>query len=778
MEGHRVPLQHTGLASRAAQICETPHGNGDASGPKVAHTLTACCRCRARKTRCDPGLPRCVNCERNSAVCEYYDTSKAKKIPRTYVIHLQSRVQALEAELAHISEGQLESPDAERMMRSAGYVRFKENAESRYLGPSSGIAMSRLVMDLAKQNTDTKSIKEIVPDIKARQIKDRFTKEEEKPTSKVYPLISDVAAPHLPTRDLTNSLVENFNRKAQYMLPTLHEPTFNEVVEDVYNGSANAYKNFTLRMVIAISMQKLDTRYAGLADSYYLAALPFLEDAIKPMNLGTLQCFALMAQYSLVTPTRTAAFWVVGLAARLCQEIEITEEASIAPTNKFKDQFNAVEIDMRRRLFWIITSLEFGLAHSLGRPSSFGNTFDHIDVKFFEPVDDCFITPSGVIPGSPPSMKKRIAIHFFKMRLLQAEIRRKLYLNKRQEPKSDQDPWFRYMEAKLQDWRYSSPKNDEGSGLSETWFKGRYNTMIVFLYRPSPQVPKPSVAAARLCYDASIFNIQMQREQIRSKLVDLTWIFTQSLFMALNAVLWALSYPEIRKEHPREEVEKYIHIAQTAIYLASERWPGVESALELYENLIRACIKAYDGNSETSYVVDSASSRTSPASLQDAITPPTIPSPFSLEPPISSPQHSHKVSRSSPNGYSLDYDKQRGPVPRVSPTPSDYSLSDSGLSGSFHSVTSQQPPTSFATTYQDASYNSSSLYNSFPTILPATQLFSTTPHSNGQYLGSIGEQYSQYLHGPYIPQQPLQTLNQEQQVELMRNLENDGLDIF
>ena len=38
-------------------------------------------------------------------------------------------------------------------------------------------------------------------------------------------------------------------------------------------------------MVIAISRQKLDTVYSGLADSYYLAALPFLSGAIKPMDL-------------------------------------------------------------------------------------------------------------------------------------------------------------------------------------------------------------------------------------------------------------------------------------------------------------------------------------------------------------------------------------------------------------------------------------------------------------------------------------------------------------
>lgn len=46
----------------------------------------------------------------------------------------------------------------------------------------------------------------------------------------------------------------------------------------------------------------------------------------------------------------------------------------------------------------------------------------------------------------------------------------------------------------------------------------------------------------------------MHREQMITGSVDVTWIFTQSLFMAFNTVLWSLSYPEIRREHPIEEV--------------------------------------------------------------------------------------------------------------------------------------------------------------------------------------------------------------------------------
>ena len=114
--------------------------------------------------------------------------------------------------------------------------------------------------------------------------------------------------------------------------------------------------------------------------------------------------------------------------------------------------------------------MEFGLAHSLGRPSAFGVTFDHVDVNFFATVDDQYITPAGIMPGSPVSKKKLIAIHFFRMRILQAEIRRKLYLRKRAEPTSDQDPWFLEMDKKLRCWRSSGPKDDQGSGLGDEWY--------------------------------------------------------------------------------------------------------------------------------------------------------------------------------------------------------------------------------------------------------------------------------------------------------------------
>ncbi|KAF2645182.1 hypothetical protein P280DRAFT_513102 [Massarina eburnea CBS 473.64] len=579
---------------------------------RIAHTLTACCRCRTRKTRCDPGLPRCGPCERTNSHCEYFDAAKNRKIPRNYVVHLQHKVRDLEKQLLDLERDDAE-PDAEDVMRGAAAVRVQDTDESKFLGPSSGITITRLVMQLAKQFTDSKSISEIVPDASAKNIKATFDQEDARPTSKVYPLVSDVAAEELPNRELTNLLLELFYCKVHPMYPVFHEPTFTKDVEDVYAGSKDAYQNYCLRMVIAISLQRMDTQYAGLADSYYLSALKFFESAVKPMTLKTLQCFVLMAGYSLLTPTRTAVYYIIGLGVRLCQALGLHEERTITrgPGGRPADP---LEVDMRRRLFWSILTMEYGLSHSLGRPSHFATRSEHIDVNFCELVDDLFITKEAILPAPQASLKKWIAIHFWKMRMLQLEIRRTLYQRKRAQPKNDQDPWFAEMQNKMEAWRDTAPEMDGGSGLNKVWFIGRYNTMVCFLYRPSPQIPRPSARAAVLSFDACKYNIYMTRDQIQSKSVDVTWIFTQAIFMVVNVMLWSLSYSEVRRNHSREEVESHLIVALESIELASERWPGVASALELYRNLIGACMRIYDKDGDIPIAAASPSDSASVAS--------------------------------------------------------------------------------------------------------------------------------------------------------------------
>ena len=195
----------------------------------------------------------------------------------------------------------------------------------------------------------------------------------------------------------------------------------------------------------------------------------------------------------------------------------------------------------------------------------------------------------------------------------------------------------------------------------ECRFNGRYNTMVVMMYRPSPQVPKPSTNAALKCYDAVQYNVFMHREQVKRRNVEATWIFVQSIFMAVNTLLWTLSYEEVRKLHPREEVQSYLDVGLESILLSAERWPGTASAHHLYVTLIEAVLKVYDRDGDINVSADSTIVSPESARSQSTPTAPLAGHRESGSPPVAPASPSV-----TPFGY-IQQDDYRHPKQSVSP---------------------------------------------------------------------------------------------------------------
>lgn len=650
---HHPPQQPLQPPPQPFQKAPSPNdetSDGDSSGHRIAHTLTACCRCRQRKTRCDPTLPRCLPCERAGSVCEYLDASKGRKINRYYVIKLQDRVRQLEAELSQYTDEENDFPrTTEDMVRPGGMIRLHNGDETpRYLGPSSGIAMTRLLMEEAKRFTDSNRISDLIPGVSARKARMQSIQMTGPAANrrKSYPMVSQNPAESMPTRSVADKLVEIFNQKAQLFWPVLHEKDLQSDLEAVFNGDTEPHKVFLVNMVIAISLQKLDTQYAGLADGYYLAAMQYFEDIIRPKDLKTLQCLVLLGQYSLLTPTRIPIYYAIGLATRICQQEGLASEKTISTGYNLDPK----TIDLRRRIIWTVAAMEYGLAHSMGRPNSFATGDDRMDVEFFSPVDDENITEQGINPG-PPSERKLVAIHFYKMRMCQAEIRRALYEKKRLEPKDDSHPWYQRVEKMNREWLDASPENPQ---WCKPWFTGRYHQMRIFMYRPSPQVPKPSPRAAMLCYESAAFMINLNSKQMETG-IDITWVFLLTVNMALNTLLWTVSYPSVRHAHPREEVEKLIAASLEVLDRCTDRWPGSASASQLYQIFSRACLQSYDSGQTPGQVTNFF---TTPPSFADPNSPPQgFSQANSQQAPYANPPQFSYVFDSPPdqmNNYAFD----------------------------------------------------------------------------------------------------------------------------
>lgn len=264
----RSPQSYT--AKKPGLLRKSSNGDNDGEAShRIAHTLTACCRCRQvsftvpacstwrpsasisplfvaengkmataadrakRKTRCDPTLPRCLPCERSGSVCEYFDTTKGKKISRYYVVKLQEKVRALEAELGQFTEEEDFPRNNEELLRPGGLVRLNESDETpRYLGPSSGIAMTRMVMEEAKRYTDSSRISELVPSVRDRRpaaAPDVTNGTAMRSMSfsiplsassrkKSFPMISGVPAVNLPSRVIVDRLLEVYQQRGKQAL--------------------------------------------------------------------------------------------------------------------------------------------------------------------------------------------------------------------------------------------------------------------------------------------------------------------------------------------------------------------------------------------------------------------------------------------------------------------------------------------------------------------------------------------------------------------------------
>ena len=330
--------------------------------------------------------------------------------------------------------------------------------------------------------------------------------------------------------------------------------------------------------------------------------------------------------------------------------------------------------------------------------------------------------------------------------------------------------------------------------------------MIVFMYRPSPQIPQPSTEAAERCYEASIFNIALQKAQVEGNLIDITWIFTQAIFMALNTVLWSLSYQAIRESHPKEEVLSHVQDALTAIDLCADRWPGVQSARQLYEHLIQGCIRAYDFQAPVS-------ERLSPGSTQDAASPlsqifsysPASSAPTSFAGPQSPPSYNNSYAAFNPPitqpqqppvnpQYSYGNDASFQGTTKANDTMHNQAATFAPQNGNISQTRSLQGHPAMSLSPEPSKQNTTNPFaDNFLQVsgqpLPAWNMDTTsTVYANGYpafapmdmdqqpWLGSFGDAYSQYMQQTFFPTAHQQrTLDESQQTELMAALERSQL---
>ena len=648
----------------------------------VTRSISACHRCRTRKTRCDQKFPSCTACLKAHVECVGIDAATGREIPRSYVSHLEDRVALLELELkrhglelplhrpgttlaaasgpaspAPISHNAatdritsakkpsppIKNPDnIDTLMTSveSGSVSDASVPPSSYLGSSSGLSFARLLFTAVKfKSPDQPQAQPHIPDPTA--------------VRKGRPAIDP--AP-LPSKEVAQNLISIYFAQANPQLPILHREQFlvkyfkpiygtlssnislasdytsigvpmcdpeseknaNINYQDLTKNMKSTPALYFLNIIFGIANAALHQKSpSNMAESFHLAAMKHVDSVFASANrLEALQGILLLALYSIMRPAVPGVWYVLGSATRLCVDLGLHTESGMKSWYKNSQsnssqinisEYDAATLDLRRRLFWCTYALDRQVCVYLGRP--FGIPEHTIKVPFPSELDDTLIIDSSF--GNPSTITldysqkkstsssyKSVALSFFRIRKIQAEIQSILYeCASLPRQYSSLDHWRDEMAAKLDNWHHECPKSTKkmNCNFNLRFIELNYHQSKLLLYGLCPAYTSPpTVEGYDIIAEAGEKVIQIYSDMNNQRVINYTWVVVHNLFMAGTSYLYALYHsPELRAKTTVESITKTTAACTEVLASMIGQCDAATSCRDTFGILTAAILKLY-----------------------------------------------------------------------------------------------------------------------------------------------------------------------------------------
>ncbi|KAI1623940.1 fungal-specific transcription factor domain-containing protein [Exophiala viscosa] len=536
--------------------------------------ITACLRCRHKKKRCDQQLPKCRMCQNAGVECVSYDAVARRQIPRSYVHSLEERVAYLEMKLQERGGTDLDLDNAPIEHSPQAFdIETSQTAEHSPLGASTTVHLARVsslgadvtfgqVSNLVQRNSTHEPafrkvlLRELMNGSMGQRPPPSETPgqdvAEEALTSQAMTDL-DTSPVALPTKDGAESLVKAYFQFANQSLPLLHEPTFRQRLDSLYaiprtvdlNTAQTSresrmdiffvYEAFAVALLI---LQKQDPSRipTSLADRYHQTALKGLVDAGLPNDLEGVQSLLLLAQYSYHHPIAWTVWKTIGAALRLAVEVGLHQDPPAGT-------MDCLTLDNWRRTFWVAYAMDRNVSVALGLPLCLSD--GAITAKFPSQENDECITPDGinVVDENAPK-PKRVSIHVFRYRRIQSEMQTVLYENPSVAacPTMDLCRWQEQMHNRIQCWYNDTPRREtltdrERKNLEN--FELTYHRALLYLYRPSRNIPSPLESSLLAVAEAATHMIRLYPTFFREHRLTIYWQAVENLLSAGTALLYS-----------------------------------------------------------------------------------------------------------------------------------------------------------------------------------------------------------------------------------------------
>jgi len=228
----------------------------------------------------------------------------------------------------------------------------------------------------------------------------------------------------LPPKDECLSLMKDFFENFNCMFPLFHQPTFMHLVQrqysrDPYDGSG-WWASLNVALAIAHRLRVMSNLVPQEEDEkgwgYLKNALGvFTELTMRNTDLLSVQALIGMALFMQGTPNPQPSFFLVSAAIRLSHSIGLHKKGS-------GFNLNPVEIEQRKRVFWIGYMLDKDICLRSGRPPAQDDDDMNVELPSADPEDNI-----GNIPLADGKGKVNIFRVMCEFSVIESKVYRQLY---------------------------------------------------------------------------------------------------------------------------------------------------------------------------------------------------------------------------------------------------------------------------------------------------------------------------------------------------------------
>ena len=352
------------------------------------------------------------------------------------------------------------------MVRAVAQLDMDEQGHWDYHGHSSGLSFVRRMReqlgDLMGPETKT------TPFVKSRPMSQVL----ESPRSSADSPAADVSpsgATDMPPKEYARDICGHAVNDAASLLRVVHQPTFWKSFEELYNKAPENYTNddnkFLPLFHTALALGHLFCKDdQGHLDQHgYESAIQRgfahfkcarqMMDIADCRDLTSIQAVVFMILFMQSSAKLSQCYAYVGVALRSALRMGLHRA--------YAGNWNPVEAETRKRVFWIVRKMDIYIGAMLGLPQTLSD--DDIDQEYPLEVDDEFITEEGIQPQPEGQVSLMTAFnaHTRIVKIL-SKIIRKVYPIKTSQSLPDKSysvPFsiIREIEGELEQWKNALP---------------------------------------------------------------------------------------------------------------------------------------------------------------------------------------------------------------------------------------------------------------------------------------------------------------------------------